>query len=149
VSTATSVPKEGRTVVTVINGTASAAILSGETVRLATATAPNTYKVTNIATGAGSIVRLFGVCEELIATGETGPCVIHGPALALAGGVFAVKNPLTALLGSSVAAGRCVVATAGAAAVSGTGSYLGWSMGVGATGAFAPVFVNTAHVNVG
>ena len=147
-TTQVSLPTANRIVVTVVNGTTSASILSGETVRLATATAPNTYKVTNMGATAGTVVRVFGVCEQLIATGGTGPCVIHGPAKALAGGTFAVKNPLTVKSGTSAAAGRCVVATAGTAGVSGTGSYLGWSLGVGADGAFVPVFVNTTHTNV-
>lgn len=140
--------RDNRIVVSVYNATTAAAISSGEVVKLSTGSTPNLYKVTRVGATAGTCVRLFGVCEQRIATGGVGACVIHGPALAMGAAAITVKAPLTANAGTTGVRGRVVTATAGTAGVSDDGTYLGWAMSVGSTGAFTAVFVNTAHCNV-
>jgi len=135
--------------VPVYNATTAAAISSGEVVKLATGSTPNLYAVTRVATAASSCVRLFGVVEEAIATGQVGYCTIHGPAKAMAAAAITVKAPLTAHAGTTGVRGRVEVATAASTAgLADNGTYLGWAMSVGSTGAFCAVFVNTAHTPV-
>lgn len=141
---------ENRIVVSVYNAATAAAISSGEIVKLTTGSTPNIYSVDRIGTTAGTAIRLFGVCEHKIATGGVGDCVIHGPAIAVAAAAITVKAPLTAQASStSTLKGRAIVATAASTAGgAGTGSYIGWAMKVGSTGAFTEIFVNTAHTPV-
>lgn len=142
-----SVPgREGRVVVTVYNGSTAAVVKANTIVRLDTSTTVNNIpKVHNIGATAGTVIRLFGACEEEIATGGYGPCVIHGPALVTAHGAITVKTAVTATPGTSGIRGRttsCTIGTAGAAVSS---KYLGWALTVGSTGATHVVFVNTVH----
>jgi len=147
-STTVSVPKAGRISVPVLNSSTTAVIASGSVVFLATGTSPNEYKVTKVST-AGTVLRLFGVVEHQIATAGVGYCVIHGPAVALANSAITVKAPVTAVGGTAGVAGRVEAATAASTAgLADNGTYLGWSMGVGSTGAFVPIFVDTCHTPV-
>jgi hypothetical protein len=145
-STTVSVPKDGRIEVAVINGATAAVIKAGCAVILVTATVPNTYKVTNVGATAGTVVRLFGIVENEIATGAVGSCVIHGPAVATAYDVITVKQPLTAIYGTAGIRGRVDLATAASTAgLADNGTYIGWAMGPGSTGASIPIFVTTTH----
>lgn len=144
-STSVSVPKDNRISVAVINGASASTIPSGSIVKLATASAPNAYNVEPVGATAGTVIRIFGVVEHEIATGGTGYCVIHGPAVARSVGALTVKQPVTAQFGTSGVLGRAVamsIATAGAAS---TTKYAGWAMGPAASGAYFPMFVNTPH----
>ena len=145
-STETAIPgREGRVVVTVYNQSTAAVIKAGTAVRLVTGAVGAVPSVHNIGATAGTVIRLFGVCEDEIATGARGPCVIHGPAQAVAGSAITVKSAVTAVPGSAGIRGRssaCSIATAGAAV---TTKYLGWALTVGSTGATHIVFVNTVH----
>lgn len=138
-----------RIVVSVYNAATAAAISSGEAVILTTGSTPNIYSVTRIGATAGTAIRLFGVCEHAIATGQVGDCVIHGPAIAKAAAAITVKAPLTAQSGTTGVRGRVALATAASTAgLADNGTYLGWAMKVGSTGAFTEIFVNTAHTPV-
>lgn len=139
-----------RIVVSVYNASTAAAISSGEIVRLSTGSTPNIYAVTRIGTTAGTAIRLFGVCEHAIATGQVGDCVIHGPAIAVAAAAITVKAPLTASNSStSTLKGRAEVASGSSTSgLADLGSYIGWAMKTGSTGAFTEIFVNTAHTPV-